>query len=376
MATKPRARRKPAETNGNPSAKLIEALQFISMAQAKNGPVQSQFCMLMGKWAVASNGFLTIGAKIEEDLEVCPHTFQLIEALKLAVDGDQVIAHESPAVLSVRAGAFAGLVACVNRADLPIPSAPDNQCALVDSRLTDALDAVQFLAMDESPDAFKASILLRAGSAVATDGSMMLEYWHGIDLPPGLMVPRKAAQAIVKCKKAPVGFGFSSASMTIWFEDDSFIKTQLYSGNYPDTDRIFPENVNAWPLPEGFFKAVHVIANFSEDGKVVFNNGKVASAMEESVASTFKIEGLVEEMAFNAKYLIDAQLYMKTAHFDTEKGRVIFFGDNCRGIIMGLNNFERKREAEQQAAARAANPKQVIRPGTTGFDDLDDDIPF
>lgn len=376
MATKQRARRKPSDTAGNPSAKLIEALQFVAMAQAKSGPVETQFCLLTNKWAVASNGFLTIGAKIEEDLEVCPNTLQLIEALKLAVDGDQVIAHESPSVLSVRAGAFAGLVACVDRNSLPDPSAPDGQCALVDSRLTDALDAVQFLAMDESPDAFKASVLLRAGSAVATDGSMMLEYWHGIDLPPNLMVPRKAVQAIVKCKKVPVGFGYSPSSITIWFEDDSFIKTQLYSGNYPDTDKLYPQTVNAWPLPEGFFKAVHVIANFSEDGQVIFNNGKVASSLQESVASTFKIEGLAEEMAFRAKYLIDAQLYMKTAHFDSEKGRVIFFGDNCRGIIMGLNHFTRKREAEQKAAARAADPKAIVRPGSTAWDDMDDDIPF
>lgn len=384
MATKPKRVAK-ADVS-NPSAKLIAALQFIAMAQSKVGPIESQYCTIRNNCITASNGILTIGVRIEEDLNACPHTLQFIEALRNAVDPDQVIAQESPGVLTVRAGAFRAVVPCEDPARLVPPPPPDVRCATVDSRLRAALDAVQFLAVDESADAFKASVLLQANSACATDGSMLLEYWHGIDLPPNLMIPKRSAQAIVKCKKEPVGFGFSESSVTIYFTDDSFIKTQLYAGNYPNFDRLFDNDpANAEPLPEGFYRAVHTIAQFSANGHVFFDNGSVQSNVDENNSSTFVMEGLTEEMGFQAKYLLDAQLHMNVAEFDAERGKVFFYGPNCRGIIMGLNNFVQRREAREKDRIERENNKRnivlsdrpkVIRPGTTGFDDMDDDIPF
>lgn len=383
MATK--QRRVAKVDASNPSAKLIAALQFVAMAQTKTGPPESQYCTIRNNWIAASNGILTIGTKIEEDLDACPHTLQFIEALRNAVDSDQVIAQENEGLLTVRAGAFRAAVPCADPLRLVPPPAPDVRAATVDSRLRVALDAVQFLAVDENADAYKASILIQANSCVATDGGMLLEYWHGIDLPPNIMIPKRAAQAIVKCKKELSAFGFTDSSATFYFTDDSFIKTQLYAGQFPNFARLYDNNpANATPLPEGFFRAVHTIAQFSENGHIFFDNGNVQSEVEETNASTFVIEGLVEEMGFQAKYLLDAQMYMNVAEFDAERGKVFFFGSNCRGIIMGLNNFAKRREAreadriarEEQKRHNALNPRRVIEPRTTGFDDMDDDIPF
>jgi DNA polymerase III sliding clamp (beta) subunit (PCNA family) len=377
MATKPRARRKPSVEAGNPSAKLIAALKFVSMAQSKVGTPSDQHCMMLNHWLVATNGVMTIGTKVDESMSVCPHTMQFIDALTASY-GDQVISQESPAVLSVQAGEFRGLVACVDPSAVPMPP-PDPPIAQIGQPVIDALDAVQFLATDGAPEAHTAAVLLQANTAVAMDGKMLMEAWHGTDLPPSLLLPRKSVQAIVKCKKLPTGFGYSDSSVTIWFEDGSFIKTQLYKANYPNYHHLFPETPNAYPLPEGFFKAVHTIMSFSENGHVYFNNGAVASDLHETKASTFKIEGLTEEMGFNGKYLIDAQIHMNAAQFIPEKTKMVFYGNSCRGVIMGLD-VPRQREVQKKPGASAFGPvtdrNDILTPGKTGWDDLDDDIPF
>jgi hypothetical protein len=384
MATaKPRARRKASGVAGNPAAKLIEALQFVAMAQDKAGPVGTQFCMLRNNWVAASNGVLTIGAKIEEDLEVCPHTLQFLDALTKATV-EQTIAQDSPAVLSVQGGAFRGLVACAEPELVYVPP-PDPAIAPCDARLVASMDHVQMLATDNAPEAMKAAVLVQAWTCVATNGHVLLEHAHGIDMPPNLLVPKKSVQAIVKCKKIPTAFGYSQSSLTIWFEDGSFIKTQLFNEQYVNYRNMFPEKPNAWPLPNGFFSAVHAIASFSENNVVYFDKGVMSSHIHETRASTYKVEGLKEDMAFNAAYLLMCELDFKTADFQPEKGRVIFYGDESRGVIMGIDMSEarRRREAMQSQTRRvvteAAKTHFAVgddRKPLTAFDDMDDDIPF
>ena len=139
MATKPRARRKASALAGNPAAKLIEALKFVSEAQSKVGPQINQYCLMRNNWLVASNGILTIGTKIEEDLDVCPHTLQFLDALTKATE-EQTIAQESPEVLSVSSGVFRALVSCVDPATLQI-AAPDPQCAVIGQSVANSASA-------------------------------------------------------------------------------------------------------------------------------------------------------------------------------------------------------------------------------------------
>lgn len=375
MATVKRGRKAAAKDLSNPAAKLIAALKFVGMAQEKIGPVHVQHCILRNHWAVGFNEVLTIGTKIEEDLDVCPHTFQFLDALSKA-HGEQVIAQESDALLSVQAGDFRALVACADPTVVQI-GAPDTCIAAIDDRVSSALDHVACLAIDGAPNANHAAILLQAGSAVATNGHALLEYWHGTDLPPGLLIPKKSAQAIVKAKKPLVGFGYSQTSATFWFEDGSFIKTQLFENNYPNYKHVLDVPLNPWPMPAGFFTAVHAIESFSENGVVYFDKGVMASSMSEHRATTYKVEGLTEDMAFDSKYLILLEAYFKTAHFDPKGGKVLFFGEGCRGALAGIDLKDAIRRREEAAEYRKRPPQPNGTPiSKQSFDDMDDEIPF
>lgn len=365
----PKPNAEPVAETPNPAAGLLRALKFISIAQKKAGTALQQFCNLSYYWAAASNETLTVATRIEEDLTACPHTLSLIDALSKC-SGDLAITQLSPQTLAVNSGVFKGLVNCASFDEIQIP-APDPQCAVANDRIKFALGAVACLATDGAPTARNAAVLLQSGSAVATNDHALLEAWHGVDLPPNLLIPKLSAVAIAKCDKTLTGFGFSPSSATFWFEDGSFIKTQLYNEQYPHYQAVIdvPE-LKPVALPAAFFKGVKAIESFSEDSIVYFHEGILKSNKRMENASTYKIEGLPQGFAFNAKYLIMLESTMKTVAFqDAANGhKAFFFGDNIRGVLMGVGmNDKERREYEESGEDRRPKPN---------FSDMDDDIPF
>lgn len=335
---KNRARRQAASKKGalNPAASLIEALKFISVAQKKAGPTGVQFCQVRQNWAIASDGIVTAAFPIREDLEACPHTLQLTAALS-KVGEDLSITQLNENALAVSSGDFRALVPCVGFDEVPVPEA-DSPCADIDNRVKEALASVAGLATDGANSATYAAVLLQAGSAVATNGAALLEAWHGIDLPPGLLLPKSAVMAIVKSKLDLVRFGFSHSSATFFFENGAFIKTQLYGERYPNYQAVLHcDNLNPWPVPEDFFRAIEAIEAFSPEGNVYFQDGAIFSMLRKDDATTYKIEGLPDGMGFQIKNLNLVKKAFEKVHFEKQENKAYFFGGNVRGAIMGLD---------------------------------------
>jgi hypothetical protein len=325
------------------AAGLIAALKFINVAQSKKGDIAQQHCYVSGHWVAASNGVLTVAHPIEEDLSACPQTAQFLEALGKCTTEELSITQLSAETIAVKSGAFKALVPCVRFEQVPI-TAPDANIAAIDDRIKEALKAVLPLVAETSDQAFKAAALLQANTAVGTDGEAIIEYWHGIDLPPNMLLPRIAATAIAKAAAPLVGFGYSGASATFYFANGAWIKTQLFNAPYPNYLGIFPPESDAQPVPESFFTAVKAIAKFSQDGKVYLNEGVVCSHSVETEASTYRLEALSNGMAFESKLLLKVEHAFQRAEFNKATNRAIFFGTNCRGVVMAVK-FETKPEA-------------------------------
>jgi len=330
---KPRGRRKKA----TPASGLLNAIKFIKPCQKKTGTIEQRHCFIQGNWIAATNGILTIGTKIHENLSACPQTLQLEEALK-QVGEDLSITQLSELGISVVSGDLKVLVPCIPANQLVIP-APDQKIAVIDDRIKAAMSVLHPLVTEGAAIAAYASVLLQSGSAAATNGKAIVEYWHGLDLPPNTLIPKAAAKAIATTKKTLNGFGCSGSSATFWFEDDSFIKTQLFAEDYVNYQAHFRDDLNPWPIPDEFFKAIKTIAKFTKSGIVYFEENKLASDEMEAEASTYEMEGLPEGLSFNTKYLLMVQSVFEKVHFDkSETGvpRAYFFGDNVRGLVLGV----------------------------------------
>lgn len=379
-AKKPRARAKKATTakkqqGPNPAAGLIAAMKFLAPAQSKTGNVNQTFCHIAHHWAAASNGVLTIATKIEEDLNACPQWALFSDALGKVVE-DVTITQLSPGMLSVASGDFRGVVPCAPPEQVPI-TPPDQPCARIDNRIRDAFEAVLKIPNEQSPRAAYAGVLLQANSVVATNGAIIFEYWHGIDLPPNLIIPKAAAQAVAKSSKNLDALGFSSSSVTFYFEDGSFIKTQTYAEQYPEYAHVLNCDYSTfWPIPERFFEAVSTVAAFSENANVFFKNGQIVSSMNDETPSFYRIEGLPEGEGFNGKYI--AMIEGKAARIgfgqSSNIGALFFVGNNIRGCIAALDRSAPKVYTSE-SSDDWANPGYAQEERGRYFDP-DDEIPF
>jgi len=192
---------------------------------------------------------------------------------------------------------------------------------------------------ESSGEPYETAVFFEPNSCVCTNGSVIAEYWHGLGWYEfkkltDVLIPKQAIGALSKTDKGLVKCGLSEQSITFHFEDGSFIKTQLIKEPFPPYAHLFEKKVNPWPISEDFFKAVRSIEPFAKEGVVYFVDGGLASS--QSGETFYKIEGLPKDWSFNIKHLLSVEHLVKTIHFDVDSNKAIFFGENCRGIVMGM----------------------------------------
>lgn len=318
------------------SAGLIEALKFVSLAQKKEGLSYQTHCIVGNNKIVAFDGVLTAGCTITEDLQACVSTFKFIDALERC-NKSVSITQMDAGRLSVKSGAFSVFIPCYGE-DMPL-LVPDAPITAIDDRLKTGFDAIAFLSDDKLEKIVLSSILLRSGSMLSTDGACLLEYWHGIDLPQ-VILPTTFVSAIMKCSKKLVQFGYSAASVTFWYDDNSWIKTQVYDESWPSIDVILNKPCNSQPLNKSFFEGLLSIEAFA-DGKqkskvVYFYDNELRTSRTEGEGATYEVKGIPFGPAFNIDKLKRIQHCVETVDW-TSHNAAYFFGKDVRGCIMGVS---------------------------------------
>jgi len=334
-----RARKPKGETKATSAASLITALKFISLAQKPIGTPYQAHCIMYNNWCVAFDGVLTIGCRIEENINACPKTFDLLAALQKC--GEQfAITQLNEGTLSVKSGKFKATIKCVPFSDIP-QSGPDTPLTIINEEIKKAFDALAWLATEGATDAFCASVMLQAQTCVATNRHVLLEYWHGLDMPPGiqLLIPRASVNAIVKSDRKLTNFGFSDNSATFFFENDAFIKTQLFKDQYPNYQAIFAQSTgNVSPLPLDFFAGVDAVSPFSENKFVYLRGDKIMSHSAEELGAMFELLGIPNDIAFNHEYLKAVEPHFKNTIFvENQRAKLdkVFFSNGMiRGALM------------------------------------------
>lgn len=364
MANRPKKR-----NQANPAiAALLAAVKFTEPAAKEIGSPQQTHIKLQNNLAIAFDGVIALGSKIDTDISACPHTLRLIDALSKCSEAVQ-ITQLSNGRLSIKSGGFQVYIPCIEP-DILGFTAPDPPCAVIDDRVKTALTVVGRLTNENAQRLHLASVLLRSGSAVGTDGVILFEYWHSWDLPT-IAVPKSLVTALGKIDKKLCKFGFSRTSATFYFEDESWIRTQLFIQEpWPDLAHILNVKTNQWPIPAGFWEALSKVSDFAESGRVYFENQRLRthpSGVDDG--ATCELAGaLPANLVFDADYLQMVQAYVTTADFLTQATHgpmAIFHGDNFRAMLMHIRN--------EHVAAPATGT--YIPPDEHKIDP-DDEIPF
>ncbi len=321
---------------------LLTALEFVTLAAKDVGPPHVIHLHIFDKRCSGSNGIVAAGALIEEDLQACPHAHLFLEAMIRAGASFQLV--QTGDALSVKSDDYSALVPCAKAGDV-MPAMPDPQQWPCNDKLIEALEICGKLAIENAESVVAASVLIRSGSCVGTNRNVIIEYWHGNDLPT-MVMPKAAVSILTKIKKEIRGFGYSAESLTLWYADGTWMKSQLYTETWPDVDKLL--NIKADPklLQKGFFEAVDAVESFTcEDGVVYFKDSKLTTVANDSLDPDLwaerDVKGLPDGPSFSVKNLGLIRPHVKLIDWNRGDGIGFFTGDGVRGVISPAEKVEK-----------------------------------
>lgn len=334
MARKPRSKSPDTEQE----IELLTALRFIAVAQTDTGTEYATHCAFREHDVIAFDGILAAGHPVVEQMAGCPHTLKLIAALS-KVRGAYSMTLLDTLQLSINAGVFHAKVPCIApvRVEVMTPDAPNYDIG--DSWKMAAMNASIFCT-DNADTVVGSAVLTQAYSVVGTNGkSAFIEALTGWNMPEGLIIPKAFVNAVCKVDHKLVKFGFSEGSITFWFENGAWIRTQLYQEQFPRVAPVLAmmDNPVLLPMPANIWSAIDAcVPHMDKDmpAGLFFSGNQVRSHETSDKGAQYECEGL----PFH--YLIDPQLLKKckdfigTIDFVTQKDKVIFYGNNIRGLIM------------------------------------------
>lgn len=355
---KPRTTKKASSSDVEIVSALSNHLRFVACAHNDKGEPYARHCIINGGAVMAFNGVIAAGVRIEEQITAAPDTLQLRKAIERA--GSQYVMTIEANRLTIKSGKFRASIPILDPAMLP-QITPDACQWPLNNAIRDALKAASAFASDNAPTVVMASLQLTNGTVAGTDRNVILEFYHGNSMPE-LCVPREFATAIVKCDKEIIGFGYTpDVSVTFWFADGSFIKTQLYQPGWPESWRnaLPPNNEGYKALPDVFWQAYDAIADFSEDDLIRFGPELAHSHMHPAEGATFEMKDQTFNWCLNIRRLKMIRPYVK-AIGDLNAGHVLgFFGDNVRGAI-ALNVEKPEQQAPKPAEAPQDDPHTFV----------------
>lgn len=315
------------------ASELLEAIKFINLAQRKEGESYKLHCKLQNNFATAFDGVIACGHKIEDSLDAQPRTEVLLKAL--AKCGNSLSITHVDNQLAIVSGKFKVFVPCDPNPQIVIR--PDPPCAALDARLAASLAIVGDLPEEGDERTACRSVLIQAGSVVGCRrGHVIIEAWHGIELPPGLCVPVRAIKAILDSKKELTQLGFSASSVTFYFSDGSWIRSQLDEGKWPDYQRMLNLSPKYETVPGGLFDGLQTLKDFSEDKRIRLKNGSISTHSNSGVGASVDCDEISGNATFATAYLEYMKDLATEADFYHDRG-CFFIGERdgikVRGAI-------------------------------------------
>lgn len=347
------------------ASRLLSAMKFLSVGHQATAGIQGNHTWFQNGWGCSFNGVIAAGIPMEGiDFTAYAHTKLLLDALGNVGKEMELTVDEH--TVGIKSGAFNALVPCGDRTQM-VPTPPDANIAPMDKRFAAALEMAGRIVSDTAANFRDAAILLNGPSVLATNGKTLIEAWHGISMPPGLVVPKALSNALKKVDAEPVGFGFSDETITVWMSNGGFVRCQLYREQYPamvlEQLNELATAPNEVSIPTGFFRAVEAAAPFGGDeGTVFFTSGEVRAGPSSDFSewgARHKVKGLPDGLPTSGKALLLFAEEAKTMWLGTNDGtttrRIILKGDTFRAVLSA-------NAVPQPEAAPAPEPEPEAAP--------------
>jgi hypothetical protein len=313
---------------------LMEALDFVKPATRDTGQYANHdHVRIEGNFITAFNGIIAMAAPIEEDIDACPHFDKLYQGLAKCGKSLSITVTDG-GKLSLKGDNLKAVVPCVSEEETAAMSSGFPMANFDMTAIVKAITTVGILAEEDAPTVLESSVLLQANTCIATDRRIAVEAWHGLNMPT-LILPKAFVQVISKIKKQPSGFNFTETSFCIFYDDNSWIKTQLYVEAWPDVSRLLDVATTPKPVPDKLFEGLKAVIPHCDNDTVYFKNGAIWTHESDKEGAQFEVAGLEGERCYNPEYWLRVSHLMNMVDFTADPEKAYFFLDNeVRGVIM------------------------------------------
>ncbi len=326
---------------------MLDELKFVQGAVGKTDMVaqMTHFC-IENRQIRATNGRITIGAPIACDLTVRPKADKFVAAITQA-EGTVSLTVNQASKLVVKSGKMNVRIDCLNE-DFYYPR-PEGIARPIDGEgLRKALDTLRPLVAERrAPQEWAKGVLLRGGSAFATNGHAVGQYWIGGDFPAEVVIPQDTVTELLRIKAAPLHVQIDKNSMTFHFEGQKWIRTVLLAAHWPDNKAIeamFQKARGQYvPIPKEAFETAKKLKKYIEDdGYFYMDRGEFRSHLGGDEGATISLDFAPGLFKLKLQDFLDMEEFATEIEFNEfGKSTPLFLrGGMFRGAVQTANpNF-------------------------------------
>lgn len=323
-------------------SELLTALRFIKIAQYASDDLKAQaayqsHCWFTSGQVIGFNGVLAAGYPCLEEMHGCPNTVLFIKALE-KIRGAYSLTLLNNHQLAISSNVFRALVPCIPPHAVEHIAADPGYWDMGDEWKRAAVEAGTFSA-DGAQTVLGASVVSLSHSLVGTNGSALVEAWHGFGMPSGLLIPMAFVDAIAKIPHKLIKFGYTeNQSLTFYFENGAWLRTQLYQEGVPNVERVLNElNMSSCTaIPPEFYAALDAVSPFCETSSVVIDTNSIRSHDTKDKGASHLCDGLPFTRTFNHQWLAKIRAFVHKVDFTTYEDKVVFVGDKVRVVLMAM----------------------------------------
>lgn len=315
---------------------MLKELKFVQGAVSSKDFIPALTHFRIENGTVRSfNGMMALCCPIALDIDCTPKATPLIKAIGNC-DETVTLTITPTGRLSVKSGSFKVLIDCIQD-ETPHVHPEGEIINFVGEDLLKAFATIYPFIGDDASRPWANGILLKGQSAFATNNVTLVEYWVGSDFPFECNIPRACIKEMLRIGEAPLYAQASDHSITFHYGENRWIRTQLFSTEWPDLSKVLGMESNMLPINEELFVGLEKLKPFvDKQGKIFFKEGLICTSFDEAEGADYNVPHHNYQGIYNIEMLnllkgvatkIDWSCYPKPC---------LFQGDRLRGAIVGM----------------------------------------
>jgi len=226
---------------------------------------------------------------------------------------------------------------------------PEGQYIDLQPGLLKAFEILEPFVGEDASRPWARGVLIRDGSAFATNNVVIGQYWLGWKFSFDMNIPDECIREVIRVRKEPTGISASDRSVAFHYDDGRWIRTQLLTTSWPSIEPVLDRPATAIAIPPDFFDGLDYLEPYCDDNRSVHfkNNRTLSTHVQDELGATFELDTPLGDAALRGRYNIDQLRHLaKTVgvcDFSLYPAPALFYGSGdlsvFRGAIVGMREL-------------------------------------